>query len=220
MKQGFAQLALIALILILFTSGLAVFLITKNKTLQNPTPLPTEVSMKEGTPSSAKTSVKEDDPTANWKTYSNTLYGFEFKYPSSMYVRQEEGFSNYETTLSKVRTKEVSRFFIDLALYDDNFISIFEKPTTMNLDEWINSFYINPTEGGSTILGNTSISGQKAIKTSVFEIDNSVESTLFEHSNFIYDLRCPERNPNVDQIKYDESKILCNKILSTFKFTQ
>lgn len=40
MKQGFAQLALIALTIILITSGLAVFFLTKNKTPQNPTSEP------------------------------------------------------------------------------------------------------------------------------------------------------------------------------------
>ncbi|MBI2326207.1 hypothetical protein HYU91_02350, partial [Candidatus Collierbacteria bacterium] len=42
-----------------------------------PTPLPAEVSTKEG------------DPTANWKTYTNTKLGFSIQYPSNLKVSQE-----------------------------------------------------------------------------------------------------------------------------------
>lgn len=54
------------------------FLTTKNNQsvsqnqIVSPTPLPTEILVKEG------------DPTINWKTYTNKNYGFSFSYPNSL----------------------------------------------------------------------------------------------------------------------------------------
>lgn len=39
------------------------------------------------TPLPAETSVKEKDPTANWKTYTNSKYEYSLKYPDSLVVK-------------------------------------------------------------------------------------------------------------------------------------
>lgn len=62
-------------ILILFTiiyAGIYLYLGSQLDKISKPSP----------TPLPAETSVKEGNPTANWKTYTNSKYGFSFSYPN------------------------------------------------------------------------------------------------------------------------------------------
>ena len=54
----------------------------------SPTPTPTPT--KTVTPTPTKTATPTPDETANWKTYTNTKYGFEFKYPATLFVNEDD----------------------------------------------------------------------------------------------------------------------------------
>jgi len=57
-------------------------------------PMPTETLAISSTP----TSSQEASVSADWKTYTNTQYGFEFRYPADWYISDqgETGISLYE----------------------------------------------------------------------------------------------------------------------------
>ncbi|PIR42491.1 hypothetical protein CO058_03720 [candidate division WWE3 bacterium CG_4_9_14_0_2_um_filter_35_11] len=51
-------------------------------------------------PGSPESQGISEDPTANWKTYTNEGYGFEFKYPATFHVREDLG-PNFVMGLSR-----------------------------------------------------------------------------------------------------------------------
>ena len=83
-NQGFIQI-IILVILVLVLVGAAYYFGTKNKTnitLNVATSTPV-VSIQ---PSAVPIVNPTTDPTANWKTYTNSQYGFSFGYPDSKYI--------------------------------------------------------------------------------------------------------------------------------------
>lgn len=63
--------------------------ITKSPQQQYPPNIATQPSL---TPLPSGTSVNQGDPTADWKTYTNTQLGFLIKYPVEMKLIEDEGF--------------------------------------------------------------------------------------------------------------------------------
>lgn len=61
-------------------AGYFVLTTKQNKTPNQPSP----------TPLPSETSMKEDDRTANWKTYSNNKYSFSFRYPGTWTLTSSE----------------------------------------------------------------------------------------------------------------------------------
>lgn len=87
------KLFLITLVIaILFTLMYAGIYLNLNSQLNQITksnPTPTSIPTPSPTPLPTKTSVKEGDPTANWKTYKNAEFGLEVKYPISWYIFED-----------------------------------------------------------------------------------------------------------------------------------
>ena len=79
-QKGFANIILVIVILALLGAvGYFVFVKKSEPITQQPTPTPTQT----------KTPVSPTPaPTANWKTYTNSQYGFEFKYPATFVLGQ------------------------------------------------------------------------------------------------------------------------------------
>lgn len=80
-QKGFVNIILVAVIVVLVgVAGYFVFVKKSELITQQPTPTPTQTNIYTSpTPTSA-------DETADWKTYTNTQYGFSFKYPEGAKV--------------------------------------------------------------------------------------------------------------------------------------
>jgi len=79
-QKGFVNIVLVVVIVILVgVVGYFAFVKKSEPVVQQPTPIPTTTQSK--TPAPTPT---PGDETANWKTYTNAEYGFEFKYPSNL----------------------------------------------------------------------------------------------------------------------------------------
>jgi hypothetical protein len=69
------------------------------------------------------------DETANWKTYKNEEYGFEFKYPEGWYIEERSGdkvstpwFTLFEVILNEKRLIEHERPLISIYIQNENFV--------------------------------------------------------------------------------------------------
>lgn len=62
--------------------------------VSEPKPTPTPSLVATPTPLSSEAPAKEEDPTANWKTYRNEKYEISFKYPTE-WVKEGSPFENY-----------------------------------------------------------------------------------------------------------------------------
>lgn len=82
MQKGNALIFLLVGIFVIAIAGGAYYLgrLTTPKTLSVPVPI-SQTSQSTPIPSSTSTLV---DETANWKTYTNSKYGFSFKYPDDL----------------------------------------------------------------------------------------------------------------------------------------
>jgi flagellar basal body-associated protein FliL len=79
-QKGFANIILVIVIVVLVgTIGYFAFVKKSEPVAQQPTPTPATTQTK--TPAPTPTSK---DETSSWKTYTNTEYGFELKYPATL----------------------------------------------------------------------------------------------------------------------------------------
>ncbi len=100
--QGFSAIALIIIIAVL---GIGGYFVWKNQTVTPPSALPKG----EGTSTSplggglpAGEAGSEGVDTANWKTYRNEKYGFEFKYPTQLIVTEDKNTIGTPECLSSI----------------------------------------------------------------------------------------------------------------------
>lgn len=80
-QKGFVNITLVVVIVVLVgVVGYFTFVKKSKPIVQQPTPTSTTTPTKTFTPIPISTS---QDGTVNWKIYSNSEYGFQFKYPSN-----------------------------------------------------------------------------------------------------------------------------------------
>src|SRR3989344_3735015 len=86
-ERGFAPILIVILVAILAAGGAYYFGYDhgweKSVKQTSPTPTPSHLS--------SETSVKEEDPTADWKTYIDPAGFFSFQYPDSLRLKFPEG---------------------------------------------------------------------------------------------------------------------------------
>ncbi|MFH1462635.1 MAG: hypothetical protein ABIG08_03015 [bacterium] len=144
------------------------------------------------------------DETADWKTYRNEEYGFEFKYSSNFSLVED----------APVGTLVRVWLFDPLNLdYPDIFIELIE--TNLIPTEWINNYLCKPLPSGETLCtapkpGPISEFIQVQSQGTHF---NSVD-TIFKHNDVLFDISLAEKL--AAPIPQDELDIY-NQILSTFK---
>jgi len=155
----------------------------------------------------------ETDTTANWKTYTNTQYGFEVKYPTDWQVS--------EGAPGAVPLINGTYFSIFSTQKDSLGISLYKiifsvRPTTLNNNNELLAQTIKYIESNSNIKNTW-----KASETNLLNVENAVTITDSE------DAKCPivniEAINNHYLFKFDP---ICNinknetNILKTFKFTK
>lgn len=131
------------------------------------------------------------DPTANWKTYTNSEIGFHFKYPSEW--KTQTGIPN--SGLISLETSDGNRFF-----------AWFSQSVT--LAEWLEETQSGKIIGKKTI-GDytfTVVQGGLIYDSLEYVVDVKGKGII----RFVIE-------PNTDSVKSENTFI---QILSTFKFTQ
>lgn len=163
---------------------------------------------------------KPGEVTANWKTYTNTKYGFEVKYPADIF-----GFD--ETKLSLVhRLKNLHSYSqkdgSDLGLATD--ISLTFKPGLTTCDYLENTLKIQSlgipftTSNIKGVSYEMGAEGEGVIDYCIRDQGNknifAIERKFLNES---YDINLSKQS---DYISSAEQAKLANQILSTFKFTK
>ena len=144
------------------------------------------------------------DPTADWKTYTNTQYGFEFKYPLSGYYKEYF----FDSTGVEVRVDDTPLFFV-------TYYSNFESATydarlgggsPKNLFEWA-SYYLENARR-TVFMGMEAVEGTNS--GDGLDPNDYYITIFFEKNNRYYDI----------SYRIDIKKEVSDQILSTFKFIE
>jgi len=137
------------------------------------------------------------DPTASWETYTNTAFGFLFKYPSEFVLEErDEGF--YVIALEKDKSIPQAGIFIDARLneiystFDGAVQKSKENLTDINVEELTNGVKISGTVGPG------------------FGEGLSIVKAVLRYKDGALIVETFNKDPYIDDF---------NQILSTFKFT-
>ena len=151
--------------------------------------------------------IVPDDKTANWQTYKNSEYGFEFKYPKDLIINQTD--SNTVTIGSQVMPyitieRYPSRQNIDFQSFvQEKLVEDFGSLLDVNKIKW-------------TEWAHKDIFNQYAIDAEFENVaggyTGNVVWTYFVKGDWVYRISALQGYNNADQ------KAFQNQILSTFKF--
>jgi hypothetical protein len=187
--EGFVQIVIILLALILVAGG-AYYFGTKNKTVQVPVA------------SSNPVVNPTADPKANWKTYSNSQFGFQLMYPTELTYLYDQLKQVGDNLLlqnfngSKPRKEESSDF--QMVLYVSN-------DTGLGLEKVVKN-------SENKIISNITIGGEKAIKGTSIQKYEEVPTVWVKHSGYLFTIQLS--TPKTTNFS------LFDQILSTFQFTK
>lgn len=216
-KKLWIVLIIIVLFLIIVGGASAFFIIQESS--QTPTPTPTPV---------LQTPTPTSDPTADWQTYTNTEFGFSFKYPQNMktsctfdsddcsfdsFVGPGRGPENFIwLTIIPVDSSERKHYYNSGESTIDSFLNA--KPNEKVVD--------NPVPEAADFFTYTRLDDISLdnVPVKVFENNNPWESKegtisrriIFTKNNYIYTIGAYIESEDI-------SLELFNQILSTFKFT-
>ena len=118
-QKGFIEIVLIGVIVVLLAIG-GYFAFRKNSApvVEQPTPNPAPIVTQTNTP---VTTPATADETANWKTYTNSQYGFELKYPSTWLSKVLNGNTFFNLPDDKV---ENGKGGVESSIHDDVSVSV------------------------------------------------------------------------------------------------
>ncbi len=204
MQKGFAPiLILVGILVIALVGGGAYYFGTKKAPAQQTSqPVTAPEPMTQQLPTSpvpdASPVPTGIDETANWKTYTNSIGKYEFKYPENIQLT-EVGYNRGEFVILQIKSNEGIQ------------IDIRTKPE-ISLDDWLKK---HNQSSGFDILSSKEllVDGVRAIQIHTSSIGMGGER---EEGNSVYMIA----NGRLFQIANGSTEEILNKILSTFKFTQ
>lgn len=210
-QKGIVVLPVIIIVLLIGVVGYFIYQNTQLRQNNSQNQLP-QASILTTTPTE---SLMESSPTinprANWKTYTNTKYGYTFKYPPEFTLDSYGQVSGEEGTieLTKANNNPQTSILVDA--------SISETSKSLYLD--YKSRADGNTATGQLIEGGSEV----AVSMSEIQLANNIAyqgvlesntdiliNILIERNNLIYGLQF------ITEVK--EDKALFDQILSTFKF--
>ncbi len=162
--------------------------------------------LRQPTPSPSVTSVQEGDPTANWKTYTNSKDGYLINYPSILEITDNSNIGGYvgfafpmQDNWSASLTIKIwpnpqklsAQKYYDSQVAKSNFKPISKSSTTINE---LDAYQVVAMAGDGDMLDTYIAKGQEVVEISFYK-NQSNDPNHIEHFNFFA------------------------QILSTFKFT-
>ncbi len=176
-QKGFAKVGWVAIVLIIIAVG-GYFAWSKKDSVQN-----------------QQASVLKD-----WETYTNSKYGFEFQYPDTLKITNEQDHPNYYSDSEDPNIKKLS--WLDISLVD----KIDNKEFNLNLS--MNHPGLGFGGWDSVSKSTLIVSGIQVKKEVLQEIGSGSKMVLYTFS----------KNGNGFMISSSGSVELADQILSTFKF--
>lgn len=206
-QKGFAPILIIFLVLIAI--GGAYYFGTKRGNVF-PTPTQTPTSITTSTPTQITPTVKPTaDPTANWKTYANSSYSYQIKYPSDWSViREDKDKPAFKTIVQLTPNNSTNNLPSVVVVIEQNtFDTVYNglKEISERYKGTFKQFTVN----------NLITNANKAeFITGAGDSDYNIQ-VIFEKNKLAYNIEFLSNNPpDPNEIK------LFDQILSTFKFTQ
>ena len=211
--KGFALLPVVIIIALI---GIVGYLVYQNTQLKNggvnTTPAITN------TVTNIPKASSSPDPTANWKTYTNTQYYYEFKYPNKVTI------DTTQTDVTKAMfmgQKQIDSGRTQAELSDGYFfiVAVTSKSGLSLNDAYkqrVESFnnVCDPSKMGKAVA--VKIDGNNALMYKASCLGDSI-TYLISHRGMIFEITQTSMGDNVDLPNYQK---INDQILSTFKFTQ
>ncbi len=164
------------------------------------------------------------DITANWKEYTNIEYNYQFKYPPNWVLKTRkisEITSPLYVTRQNVESEEVNNYLF--------LISSWDNPEELSLTAWLqfmkNSNALPLPAEDIKLVANDSVANQPAFRIWNDPISKGkkpgkcVQACPVLDVYFIYKKRAYRAQLNYMREADEESQVIFDQILSTFKFT-
>lgn len=155
------------------------------------------------------------DPTANWKTYTNTGYGLSFKYPPDWEVKDPKKTTDFETGIGLIPKNK------DNALGTPLYIIKYDNPNKLDLKSWRNEYNSKNILSHSFFpeqLEKTLIAGKQTYLTEKGDCEpNYCYLAIILVDDKIFMFYDDSTGYSQEEIKINRT--IFNQILSTFKFT-
>lgn len=151
----------------------------------------------------APISTPTPNPTANWKTYTNDVYYFTFKYPVE-FTAQEMINGVVVINLMNNETRDFPNFNLTI------------EKTNKTVEEWIASKNFCPANGTPPCSAFKPGPIIKSIQFEELERHYDGIDTVFANNGYVFDFSFGAKIPN--QSISQEMRNVYNQILSTFQF--
>lgn len=132
------------------------------------------------------------DPTANWKTYSNTKYGYSLKYPTSVTLREDNTYYHY-LEFKKINASQGEFAVFYAAVINSNYVA--SNPASVNYmsSDIINNLYQLKIDESKKVDSSTfkritdrSIGGENALALNITATGINQTRYYVKHGEYIY----------------------------------